>query len=66
MMQNGMDADEGLMFFIERAGHEIGWPSCEISHVLKDAAEAGVMTEEWLFELRGRIALAELKKENIQ
>ena len=66
MAQQGMDLDEGSLFFIERAGHEIGWPPFEIMHLLKDAAEAGIMTDEWLDKLRNQVTLADINKENIQ
>lgn len=66
MMQQGIDVDEGCLFFIERAGHEAGWPPHEISHLLKDAAEAGIMTKEWLLGLRNQVRLAETKKEITQ
>lgn len=63
MMQQGINADEGCLFFIERAGHEAGWPPYEISHLLKDAAESGIMTEEWLLGLRNQVWFADTKKE---
>ena len=66
MMQQGIDADEGCLFFIERAGHEAGWPPYEISHLLKDAAESGIMTKEWLMRLRNQVTLADAKKEITQ
>jgi hypothetical protein len=66
MLQQDIDPDEGCLFFIERAGHEIGWPPFEIMHLLKDAAEAGIMTDEWLGKLRNEVTLADIKKEEIQ
>ena len=53
----------GVFFFIERAGYDAGWPPHEISHLLKDAAESGIMTKEWLLSLRNQVALAQTKKE---
>jgi len=66
MMQQDIVPDEGCLFFIERAGHDIGWPPFEIMHLLKDAAEQGVMTKEWLVELRNEVKSACIKKENNQ
>jgi hypothetical protein len=65
MMQQGMDEDEGCLFFIERAAHDIGWPPFEIMHLLKDAAERGVMTKEWLKKLRDE-TWPELRKDTKQ
>jgi hypothetical protein len=66
MTQQGVDLDEGCLFFIERAGDDIGWPPFEIMHLLKDAAEAGIMTDEWLEKLRNQVTLADVNKENIK
>lgn len=54
--------DEGVLFFVERAAHEAGWPPLEAMHLLKDAAEAGIITDKWLSELRKQIVSAEVDK----
>jgi hypothetical protein len=50
-----------VLFFIERAAHQAGWPPLEALHLLKDAAEAGIMTDEWLSKLRTQVVFAEVE-----
>lgn len=61
LIQQESGCDEGVLFFIERAAHQAGWPPLEAMHLLKDAAEAGIMTDEWLSKLRTQVVFAEVE-----
>ena len=60
LTQQELGCDEGVLFFVERAAHEAGWPPLEAMHLLKNAAESGIMTDKWLSELRKQVVFAEL------
>ena len=60
LTQQEPGCDEGVLFFVERAAHEAGWPPLEAMHLLKNAAESGIMTDKWLSELRKQVVFAEL------
>lgn len=66
LSQQDIDHDEGVLFWVEKAAEEAGWPPFEAMHLLKDAAEAGIMTDKWLSELRKQVVFAEVKNEEIQ
>ena len=55
MSHHEIDHDIGVLFFVEKAGQKAGWPPCETMHLLRDAAEDGIMTAEWLTELSKQI-----------
>ena len=57
------DHDEGCLFFIERAGVDAGWPPFVVMHLLKEAAESGVMNEKWLLNLRAEIRIYNARKD---
>lgn len=56
MIHQEIDVDEGCLFYVERAANDIGWPPHEAMHLLKIAAEEGIMTEEWLSNLAKQVA----------
>jgi hypothetical protein len=56
MSQQDIDHDKGVLFLVEKAGQESGWPPFETMHLLKDAAELGIMTTEWLSDLSKQVA----------
>jgi len=62
MVEQNINHDEGCLFFIERAAYDIGWPPFEILHLLKDAAEHGIMTDEWLMNLRKQITSRDIEE----
>jgi len=66
MMQQDIVPDEGCLFFIERAGHDIGWPPFEIMHLLKDAAEHGIMTAAWLADISKQVMATQEQKASNQ
>lgn len=66
LIQQEAGCDEGVLFFVERAAHEAGWPPLEAMHLLKDAAEAGIITDEWLSKLRTQVVFADMKRKGIQ
>lgn len=66
LIQQEAECDEGVLFFVERAAHEAGWPPLEAMHLLKDAAEAGIITDEWLSKLRTQVVFADMKRKGIQ
>jgi len=57
-----IDSDEGCLFFIERAGNQAGWPPLEVMHLLKEAAEDGIMTDQWLRNLRQEVTRKQAEK----
>ena len=50
-----IDHDEGVLFWIEKAAQEAGWPPFEAMHLLKESAELGIMTAEWLTDLSKQV-----------
>jgi hypothetical protein len=46
-----IDHDAGVLFEVEQAAAKSGWPKFEALHLLKDAAELGIMTDKWLSDL---------------
>ena len=66
LTQQQTECDEGVLFFVERAAHDAGWPPLEAMHLLKDAAEIGIITDEWLTSLRKQVVFAELKRNGIE
>lgn len=54
--QQESGCDEGVIFFIERAAYESGWPPLEAMHLLKDAAEVGIITADWLTDLSKQVS----------
>ena len=50
-----IDHDEGVLFWIEKAAQEAGWPPFEAMHLLKESAELGIMTAEWLADLSKQV-----------
>ena len=56
LSQQGIDLDLGVLPWIARTGQTAGWPPFETMHLLKDAAELGIMTKEWLSDLSKRVA----------
>jgi hypothetical protein len=56
MSQQEIDHDKGVLFLVEKAGQEAGWPPFETMHLLKDAAEHGIMTAAWLADLSKQVA----------
>ena len=65
MSQQEIDHDKGVLFLVEKAGQEAGWPPFETMHLLKDAAEHGIMTAAWLADLSKQVmATREQKASN--
>ncbi len=65
MNQHEIDHDRGVLFEVEKAGQEAGWPPFETMHLLKDAAEHGIMTAAWLADLSKQvIAIKEQQASN--
>jgi hypothetical protein len=50
-----IDHDEGVLFWVEKASKEAGWPPFEAMHLLKESAELGLMTSEWLADLSKQV-----------
>jgi hypothetical protein len=51
-----VDHDRGVLLEVEMAAHQAGWAPLEALHLLKAAAELGIMTEKWLFDLSQQAA----------
>ena len=47
--------DEGVLFWVEKAAQEAGWPPFDAMHLLKESAELGIMTAEWLADLSKQV-----------
>ena len=56
MNQYGIDHDRGVLFEVEKAASDAGLPQFEALHILKDAAELGIMTEKWLSDLSKQVS----------
>jgi len=61
-----IDHDEGVLFWIEKASQEAGWPPFEAMHLLKEAAELGIMTSEWLADLSKQVVATRKQKASNQ
>jgi hypothetical protein len=55
LSQHEVDLDLGVLSCIERAGQTAGWPPFETMHLLKDAAQYGIITAEWLADLSKQV-----------
>ena len=65
MSQQEIDHDKGVLFLVEKAGQEAGLHPFETMHLLKDAAEHGIMTAAWLADLSKQVmAIQEQKASN--
>jgi hypothetical protein len=62
LSQQEIDHDEGVLFWIEKASKEAGWPSFEAMHLLKESAQLGIITEVWLDDLYKQV-IATLKRQ---
>ena len=56
MNQHEINHDRGVLFEVEKAASDAGFPPVEALHILKDAAELGIMTEKWLSDLSKQVA----------
>ena len=54
--QYEIDHDRGVLLEVEMAAHKAGWAPLEALHLLKDAAESGIMTEKWLSDLSKQVS----------
>ena len=61
-----IDHDEGVLFWVEKAAEEAGWPPFEAMHLLKDAAELGIITSEWLWDLSKKVAATQKQQSSNQ
>jgi len=55
MNQHEIDHDTGVLFEVEKAAKDAGFPPFEVLHLLKDAADHGIMTAEWLTNLSKQV-----------
>ena len=62
MSQQEIDHDKGVLFLVEKAGQEAGWPPFEAMHLLKESAELGIITEEWLYDLVKKVVATRKQK----
>lgn len=58
LSQQEINHDEGVLFWVEKAAQEAGWPPFEAMHLLKESAELGIMTAEWLANLSKQVVAA--------
>ena len=54
--QYEIDHDRGVLLEVEMAAHKAGWAPLEALHLLKDAAESGIITEKWLSDLSKQVS----------
>ena len=52
MNQYEIDHDEGVLFWVEKSAKESGYPPFVAMNLLQQAAEAGVINDNWLRNLR--------------
>lgn len=52
MNQDEIDHDEGVLFWVEKSAKESGSPPFVAMNLLQQAAEAGVINDNWLRNLR--------------
>ena len=52
MNQYEIDHDEGVLFWVEKSAKESGYPPFVAMNLLQQAAEAGVINDSWLRNLR--------------
>lgn len=64
MNQHEINHDEGVLFWVEKAAKEDGWPPFEAMNLLQRAAEAGVINDKWLRGLRLDMEIANANKGN--
>ena len=62
--QHDVPHDEGVLVWIEKAGQDAGWPPIDAMNLLQEAAEAGIMDEKWLRNLRKETMIANANKGN--
>lgn len=51
----GIEPDEGVLFEFARASDVNGWPAIDAMCVLRDAAELGIIDDEWLRNLSRQV-----------
>jgi len=52
-----IDHDAGVLFEVEKAAAKANWPKLEALHLLKDAAELGIINETWLKALYKQVEI---------
>jgi hypothetical protein len=62
LSQQEIAHDEGILFWIEKSSQEAGWPPFEAMHLLKESAELGIITEEWLYDLVKKVVATRKQK----
>lgn len=64
LSQHDIDHDAGVLMWVEKAGQDAGWPQFHVMNLLQEAAEAGVMNDSWLRNLRRETMIAKSNKGN--
>ena len=64
MNQYKIDHDEGVLFWVEKSAKESGYPSFVAMNLLQQAAEAGVINDNWLRNLRRETEIENANKGN--
>jgi len=64
MNQYEIDHDEGVLFWVEKSAKESGYPPFVAMNLLQQAAEAGVINDNWLRNLRIETEIENANKGN--
>jgi len=64
MNQHEIDHDEGVLFWVEKSAKESGYPPFVAMNLLQQAAEAGVINDSWLRNLRRETEIENANKGN--
>ena len=64
MNQYEIDHDEGVLFWVEKSAKESGYPPFVAMNLLQQAAEAGVINDNWLRNLRRETEIENANKGN--
>lgn len=64
MNQHEIDHDEGVLFWVEKSAKESGYPPFVAMNLLQQAAEAGIINDNWLRNLRRETEIVNAIKGN--
>ena len=62
LLKSGEQCDEGFSFLIEQAGYHAGLRQYAAMNLLKEAADAGLLTRGWFLKLQCEVDISNIKK----